>query len=219
MRFLSTLNDPRGRGRRGNVLVTLALSLIVLLGAVGLGVDYAMLVADASRLQQSCDFAALAGALKLSQQTLEDTDAAVFIEGQANILEQPEFADVAKMKEVIRAFEEKGQLLALLELLIDAVHDVRQPSRIYLHKVAVDAFEHVAEAFHRELPSPIPCFSLAQWPIFWHRQTGRKDYIIAGVKKVTYRVRPETAVLTRGFDPRLSVGSARPPMSSLSAHG
>jgi methionine-gamma-lyase len=32
------------------------------------------------------------------------------------------------------------------------------------------------------------------------------------VKKVTYRVRPETAVLTRGFDPRLSVGAARPPV-------
>src|ERR1700756_2574507 len=30
--------------------------------------------------------------------------------------------------------------------------------------------------------------------------------------KVSYRVRPETAVLTRGFDPRLSVGSARPPV-------
>jgi len=59
--------------------------------------------------------ALLARALKLSQQTLEDTDAEVFIEGQANILEQPEFADVAKMKEIIRAFEEKGQLLALLE--------------------------------------------------------------------------------------------------------
>ncbi|MGH7898327.1 MAG: trans-sulfuration enzyme family protein [Candidatus Binatia bacterium] len=30
--------------------------------------------------------------------------------------------------------------------------------------------------------------------------------------KITYRVRPETAVLTRGFDPRLSVGAARPPV-------
>src|SRR5512136_959652 len=29
-------------------------------------------------------------------------------------------------------------------------------------------------------------------------------------KKPTYVVRPRTAVLTRGFDPRLSVGSARP---------
>ena len=35
---------------------------------------------------------------------------------------------------------------------------------------------------------------------------------MSAVKKVTYRVRPETAVLTRGFDPRLSVGSARPPV-------
>ncbi len=35
---------------------------------------------------------------------------------------------------------------------------------------------------------------------------------MGGVRKVTYRVRPETAVLTRGFDPHLSVGSARPPV-------
>src|ERR1700681_1028582 len=30
--------------------------------------------------------------------------------------------------------------------------------------------------------------------------------------KISYRVRPETAVLTKGFDPKLSVGSARPPV-------
>jgi cystathionine beta-lyase/cystathionine gamma-synthase len=30
--------------------------------------------------------------------------------------------------------------------------------------------------------------------------------------KPPYRVRPETAILTRGFDPRLSVGAARPPV-------
>ena len=30
--------------------------------------------------------------------------------------------------------------------------------------------------------------------------------------KIIYRVRPETAVLTRGFDPALSVGAARPPV-------
>lgn len=30
--------------------------------------------------------------------------------------------------------------------------------------------------------------------------------------KITYHVRPETAVLTRGFDPKLSVGAARPPV-------
>ncbi|HEX9024070.1 MAG TPA: heat-inducible transcriptional repressor HrcA [Geobacteraceae bacterium] len=62
----------------------------------------------------------MARALKLSQQTLEDTGTDVFIEGQANILELPEFADVAKMKEIIRAFEEKGQLLSLLERCMSA---------------------------------------------------------------------------------------------------
>ncbi len=30
--------------------------------------------------------------------------------------------------------------------------------------------------------------------------------------RISYRVRPETAVLTKGFDPQLSVGSARPPV-------
>jgi methionine-gamma-lyase len=33
-----------------------------------------------------------------------------------------------------------------------------------------------------------------------------------------YNVRPETAVLTRGFDPRLSVGSARPPVYRTSTY-
>src|SRR5216684_1920961 len=36
--------------------------------------------------------------------------------------------------------------------------------------------------------------------------------------KVSYRVRPETAVLTRGFDPQLSVGSARPPVYRSSTY-
>jgi methionine-gamma-lyase len=36
--------------------------------------------------------------------------------------------------------------------------------------------------------------------------------------KISYRVRPETAVLTRGFDPHLSVGSARPPVYRSSTY-
>jgi heat-inducible transcriptional repressor len=64
--------------------------------------------------------ALLARALRLSQQTLADTDSEVFIEGRANILEQPEFADVSRMKDVFRAFEEKGQLLGLLDRCMDA---------------------------------------------------------------------------------------------------
>ena len=36
--------------------------------------------------------------------------------------------------------------------------------------------------------------------------------------KIWYRVRPETAVLTKGFDPQLSVGSARPPVYRSSTY-
>jgi methionine-gamma-lyase len=36
--------------------------------------------------------------------------------------------------------------------------------------------------------------------------------------KISYRVRPETAVLTKGFDPQLSVGSARPPVYRSSTY-
>jgi methionine-gamma-lyase len=38
------------------------------------------------------------------------------------------------------------------------------------------------------------------------------------MSRFPYRVRPETAVLTRGFDPRLSVGSARPPVYRSSTY-
>lgn len=62
----------------------------------------------------------LANALKLSEQTISDGGAELFIEGQANILEQPEFADVSKMKGVFRAFEEKGQILGLLDRCMNA---------------------------------------------------------------------------------------------------
>ena len=62
----------------------------------------------------------LAQALRLSQQTLADTDSEVFIGGQANILEQPEFADVSRMRDIFRAFEEKGQILGLLDRCLDA---------------------------------------------------------------------------------------------------
>src|SRR5437660_2624987 len=36
--------------------------------------------------------------------------------------------------------------------------------------------------------------------------------------KLPYRVRPETAVLTKGFDPHLSVGAARPPVYRSSTY-
>jgi len=39
----------------------------------------------------------------------------VFIEGTTNILEQPEFADVERMKRLFRAFEQKSRLVELLD--------------------------------------------------------------------------------------------------------
>ena len=62
----------------------------------------------------------LAKALRLSQQTLGEYGSEVFIEGQANILEQPEFADVTLMQEIFRTFEEKGQLISLLDRCLAA---------------------------------------------------------------------------------------------------
>jgi heat-inducible transcriptional repressor len=64
--------------------------------------------------------AMLVQALEFSRQTLTDTDAEVFIGGQANMLEQPEFSDIGRMKDIFRAFEEKGQLLGLLDRCMDA---------------------------------------------------------------------------------------------------
>lgn len=64
--------------------------------------------------------ALMARALRFSQETLAETGSEVFIEGRANILEQPEFADLARMKDIFRAFEEKGQLLGLLDRCTDA---------------------------------------------------------------------------------------------------
>lgn len=57
----------------------------------------------------------LTNALKLSQQALDESGAELFIEGQANILDFPEFADAQKMKEIFRAMEQKNQLLTLLD--------------------------------------------------------------------------------------------------------
>lgn len=54
-------------------------------------------------------------ALSLSEQSLGAEGVELIIEGQANILDQPEFADVGKMREIFRAFEEKSQLVHLLD--------------------------------------------------------------------------------------------------------
>jgi heat-inducible transcriptional repressor len=59
-------------------------------------------------------------ALRLSKQALADTEADLFIVGQSTFFNQPEFADTSRMKELFRAFEEKGQLLELLDRCLAA---------------------------------------------------------------------------------------------------
>lgn len=56
-------------------------------------------------------------ALTLSAQALAQDEEAgtVYIEGTSNILDQPEFTDVVKMKRLIRAFEQKNRLVDLLD--------------------------------------------------------------------------------------------------------
>lgn len=55
-------------------------------------------------------------ALLLSAAALQQEEGSeVFIEGAANIFEQPEFADVDRMKRLFRAFEQKNRLVELLD--------------------------------------------------------------------------------------------------------
>jgi heat-inducible transcriptional repressor len=60
-------------------------------------------------------------ALQLGSRALADSvPGEVFVEGRANILEQPEFAeDVQKLKRILRAFEEKSVIVRLLDRALD----------------------------------------------------------------------------------------------------
>lgn len=62
----------------------------------------------------------MARALRISQQAVAGDSDEVFVEGQARILDQPEFSDVGRMKEIFRAFEQKGTLLQLLSRCMNA---------------------------------------------------------------------------------------------------
>lgn len=60
-------------------------------------------------------------ALRLGARALEESSPTeVYVEGRANILEQPEFAeDVQKLKRILRAFEEKSVIVRLLDRTLD----------------------------------------------------------------------------------------------------
>lgn len=58
----------------------------------------------------------LSRALALGQMALEGrVDGEVYVEGRANLIDAPEFANVARLRGIFQAFEEKSILLRLLE--------------------------------------------------------------------------------------------------------
>lgn len=56
------------------------------------------------------------GHLILSQQATRE----IFIDGQTNILDEPEFADIERLKAVLITFEEKSHLLRILDKTLEA---------------------------------------------------------------------------------------------------
>lgn len=59
-------------------------------------------------------------ALRISEQAVMLEGDEIFVEGQARILDQPEFSDAARMKEIYEAFEQKGIMLQLLSRCMSA---------------------------------------------------------------------------------------------------
>ena len=56
-------------------------------------------------------------ALKMAQQAIQDTiqESDIYIEGQTNLLDNPEFADVERMRRILQAFEDKSRMIRLLD--------------------------------------------------------------------------------------------------------
>jgi heat-inducible transcriptional repressor len=57
-------------------------------------------------------------ALLLGERTLRQPEPGVLVQGENTFFEHPEFADIEKMRKILRAFEEKTLLLRLLELAV-----------------------------------------------------------------------------------------------------
>jgi heat-inducible transcriptional repressor len=61
-------------------------------------------------------------ALKLAQQAIQNTieDSEIYIEGQTNLFDNPEFADVAMMRRILHTFEDKSRIIRLLDMTLKA---------------------------------------------------------------------------------------------------
>ena len=62
-------------------------------------------------------------AMRVGEKTFDDAaehDSEIYVGGTANIIDQPEFfANVARMKELFKAFEEKSRLISILDRCLD----------------------------------------------------------------------------------------------------
>lgn len=66
---------------------------------------------------------------ELLRQT-EELETNVYIEGQANLLNNPEFSDVDRLREIIKTFEDKSRIVKLLDMTIgskEGVHVILGP--------------------------------------------------------------------------------------------
>lgn len=80
-----------------------------------------MRILEEMRNEKVCYDKLMLNALRISEQAVfaDDSDG-VFLDGQSRIIDQPEFSDVNRMKEIFRAFEEKAVILNLLERCMSA---------------------------------------------------------------------------------------------------
>lgn len=85
------------------------------LGGLGIQEVRERLVAEMAKEKALYD-KLLGRALAFSREIFqEEAEGQVFIEGASNILDQPEFADLERMKRLFRAFEQKSLLVELLD--------------------------------------------------------------------------------------------------------
>ncbi len=66
-------------------------------------------------------------AMQIMKKALQEKaeEAELYIEGQANLLDNPEFADIERLKRILRAFEDKSRLLKLLDMTLGSSEGVQ----------------------------------------------------------------------------------------------
>ena len=91
-------------------------------------------------------------ALSLGHKALEKpAQSELVIQGRSNLMEAPEFMDVAKLRQIFQAFEEKSILLRLLEKSLSA-HGVQIFIGAESSQAGLDGLTAVTSAYGREKP-------------------------------------------------------------------